>query len=82
MGPLLPCHDWQRQVRERARAARQAARDADAYRAALSGSIPPRPRAAPECARDSAGNIIENQSFSCDWSVLREGLRDLFGNPG
>ncbi|MEM7742465.1 MAG: peptidoglycan-binding protein [Pseudomonadota bacterium] len=39
-------------------------------------------RAAPGCARDSSGTIIENQSISCDLAVLREGLSTLFGKRG
>lgn len=42
----------------------------------------PAARNAPECARDGRGTIIENQSFSCDLTVLQESLSDLFGGRG
>lgn len=37
----------------------------------------PTARNAPECARDSRGQIIENQSFSCDGTLLSESLNGL-----
>lgn len=37
----------------------------------------PMPRNAPECKRDEDGTIVANQSWSCDVSVLEEGLRGL-----
>lgn len=37
----------------------------------------PTARNAPECARDKSGKIISNQSWSCDVTVLEEGLDGL-----
>ena len=59
---------------ERARA--RAAREAEA-RPVLAARIPSA-RNAPECARDPSGQIIENQSWSCDVTVLEESLTALF----
>ena len=38
----------------------------------------PAARNAPQCARDQRGQIIENQSWSCDVTVLEESLSALF----
>ncbi|MEM6622527.1 MAG: peptidoglycan-binding domain-containing protein [Pseudomonadota bacterium] len=51
--------------------------------AALDGLlVVPSARNAPECDRNRSGIIIENQSFSCDLTVLEESLSDLFGGSG
>ncbi|MEM9060955.1 MAG: peptidoglycan-binding domain-containing protein [Pseudomonadota bacterium] len=42
----------------------------------------PAARRAPDCVRDDSGTIVSNQSFSCDLSVLRESLDELFSSPG
>ena len=65
------------------RAAKRAERKAAELAAASAPqqvSSAPTARRAPACARDSKGIIISNQSFGCDWNVLREGLQSLFGS--
>ena len=77
---------WQSWVSKQRRLAQLRARErAERERAEAAGvliSQAPKPRAAPECARNLKGVIIENQSFSCDLVVLREGLRELFDFSG
>ena len=67
-------------ARWRARQAKK--RDARASVQPVLASRVPSARNAPECARDQSGQIIENQSWSCDVTVLEESLSSLFGGLG
>ncbi len=62
--------DWRRNLRE-------TKKKPEPSMARLPDGRPPQ-----VCARDRNGAIIENQSFGCDVSVLRESVRSFFGTRG